>query len=179
MSTTFNGFHYFATTSTLDQKLTPYLAMGTNQPIRQQPGGDLGHPDRAAEQHQPAASGFVVSGCSDFTSGDCPLVPVTTTTNTSTNPPTQQLNPAMYLSLADGLQIGLLTNLQATTAILSLPLRHAAGTDPNLLESAPLIVSSIRRPPSPAPCRFDSNDAVDTYLVTHGTLVTALNNIPF
>ena len=32
MSTTFNEFHYFATTSTLDQKLTPYPGDDTHQP---------------------------------------------------------------------------------------------------------------------------------------------------
>ena len=84
----------------------------------------------------------------------------------------------MYLRHANGLQIGLLTNLQATTAILSLPLRHAAGTDPNLLEFAP---STPQVPPATftGTVPFDSNDSVDTCLVTHGTLVTALNNIPF
>ena len=83
----------------------------------------------------------------------------------------------MYLSLADGLQIGLLTNLQATTAIRSLPLQHAAGTDPNLLEFAPLNASGTTATFT-GTVPFDSNDSVDTYLVTHGTLVT-LTNIAF
>ena len=172
-STTFNGFHYFATTSDLAQQITPYLAIDT---ALEQPGTavvDVSAIEIAPQNNtSQAASGFVLSGCADFSTGACPLAPVTITTNPTTQ--VQQLNPAMYLDTVDGLEIGLLTNVQATTAIRSLPLQHAPGTDPHLLRFADLIVSGISATFT-GTIPFVPGDCVDTYLVTHGTFFSVTN----
>ena len=175
-STTFNGFHYIATTSDLEQHIYPYLAIDTGQP---QAGSDA--VEVSAIEISPlnnttqAAGGFVLTGCADFSTGACPLAPVTITTNTTTN--IQQLNPAMYLDITDGVEIGLLTNVQATTAVRSLPLQHAPGTDPHLLQFAALDVSGTSATFS-GTVPFVSGDCLDTYLVTHGILVP-ISDIPF
>ena len=175
-STTFNGFHYIATTSDLEQLIFPYLAIDTGQPQAGADAVEVFAIEIAAQNNtSQAADGFVLAGCADFSTGACPLAPVTITTNPTTQ--VQQLNPAMYLDITDGLEIGLLTNVQATTAVRSLPLQHAPGTDPHLLQFAALDVSGTSATFT-GTVPFVSGDFVDTYLVTHGILVP-ISNVQF
>ncbi len=166
-STTFDGFHYVATTSTIDQDILGYLANDSNPPLTSQlidvHGTQIAPVNN--NNNSPAAGGLTVPGCADFSTGACRLAAITT------NPTNGGLVPAMYLNTTSGIQIGLLTNLQATTAVGSLPLQHAPGTNPHLLESAPLTVSTETSATFGGTVPFVSGDSVDTYLVTHGILV--------
>ena len=112
-STTFDGFHYVATTSTVDHNILGYLANDSNPPLTSQTIDVHGTQIAPVtnNNNSPAASGFTLTGCADFSTGACPLAPVTT------NPTTGAVTPAMYLNTTSGIQIGLLTNLQATTAV--------------------------------------------------------------
>ena len=66
---------------------------------------------------------------------------------------TGAVTPAMYLDTTSGVQIGLLTAAQATTAVSTLPLQHANGTAEHLLASAPLTVSASGSDAQPTPRR--------------------------
>ena len=171
-STTFDGSHYVATTSTIDQDILGYLANDSNPPLTSQlidvHGTQIAPVNSNPNQ---AAGGFTLTGCADFSTGACRLAAITT------NPNNGGLVPAMYLDTTSGLQIGLLTNVQATTAVRSLPLQHAPGTSPHLLQSADLTVSGTSATFS-GTVPFVSGDSVDTYLVTHGILVP-ISNVPF
>jgi hypothetical protein len=172
-STTFDGFHYVATTSSLDQHIIGYLAINSDPPQTSQPIDVHATPIAAMNNTTSAAGGFTLAGCTDFTSTNvCLLAPI------GSNAANGGLIPAMYLSTTNGIQIGLLTALQATTAVRSLPLRHSAGTDPRPLKSAPLTVSTPTTATFSGSTSFTTNDSVDTNLVTHGILVP-IANIPF
>ena len=107
-----------------------------------------------------AANGITLAGCADFAPSTCLLAPITTAT-------TGALTPAMYLDTSNGVQIGLLTALQATTAVSTLPLQHASGTAEHLLGSAPLTVTAAAATLTDTSA-FQQGDRVDTTLVTHG-----------
>ena len=76
----------------------------------------------------------------------------------------------MYLDTTSGVQIGLLTALEASTALSTLPLQHANGTAEHLLASAPLTMTTATATLTDTSA-FQQGDRVDTTLVTHGMLV--------
>ena len=82
----------------------------------------------------------------------------------------------MYLDTTSGVQIGLLTALEASTAVSTLPLQHANGTAEHLLASAPLTMTTATATLTDTSA-FQQGDRVDTTLVTHGMLVS-LTDIP-
>jgi hypothetical protein len=80
----------------------------------------------------------------------------------------------MYLDTTSGIEIGLLTAAQVTTAVASLPLQHAAGTAVHPLATAPLTMSETAATLTDTSA-FQSGDTVDTNLVTHGVFVPLVN----
>ena len=74
-STTFDGFHYVATTSTIDQNILGYLANDSNPPLTSQPIDVHGTQIAPVtnNNNSPAAGGFTVPGCADFSTGACRL----------------------------------------------------------------------------------------------------------
>ena len=167
-STTFDGFHYVATTSSIDQNITGYLAIGSNQPQTSEPIEV--HATAIAPQNntRSAASGFTLTGCADFSTGACLLAPITTT------PPPGPSSRRCTWTRPTASRSGCSPAIQATTAVTSLPLQHAPGTAPDLLESAPLTVSGTAATFS-GTTSFQQSDRVDTNLVTHGILVPVVN----
>ena len=80
----------------------------------------------------------------------------------------------MYTNTSAGpLTVGLLTELQATTAASSLPLQHDPTAAAHLLATSSLIVSEGSASLSQASV-FANGDKVDTSLATHGVLVPLL-----
>jgi hypothetical protein len=68
-----------------------------------------------------------------------------------------------------GVTVGLLTTLQATTAVSTLPLQHDPAAAAHLLATSPLTVTEGSASLSQASV-FAAGDKVDTTLVTHGVL---------
>jgi hypothetical protein len=125
--------HYVSTTNTHDQKITGYVGGALN--------GGVPAPSQQIEVHAaqiaPTASqtssvsgGISLVGCTDFTDSRCQLFPI------SAGPPVGP--PALFLDTKDGVQIGILTAVQATTSVASLPLQQSAGAQEHLLASATL-----------------------------------------
>jgi hypothetical protein len=161
---TFDGFHYVATTSTIDQQITghidgatepsnPITVLASQISVEVTPGSS-------------AASGISLTCVAQSTGAatPCPLYPIS---------PTQ---PALSLDTTNGVQIGLLTAAIATTSTQILPLQQTAGTTDHLLASSTL--NQTINPNAPTltdPSNFLSTDTVDTTLATHGKLHTVTN----
>ena len=165
---TFDGFHYVATTSTIDQKITGYLAINASPPAFSNQIEVHAATIAPVNNTTSAANGISLTGCADFTPSTCRLAQISTNTGTGA------VTPAMYLDTTNGIQIGLLTVVQATTAVSTLPLQHAAGTAEHLLASAPLTMSPAAATLTDTSA-FQATDRVDTNLVTHGMLVPVVN----
>jgi hypothetical protein len=159
-------YHYVSTTNTHDQDIYGYV------------GGALNGGVPAPSQKIPvlalsigllgssSSQGISLTGCADFTNSSlCRLVPTAAL-------------PALFLDLdpIKGVQIGILTAVQATTSVASLPLQQSAAAGEHQLASALLTVSD---PDTAATLSgtspFVSGDQVDTYLVAHGVLVPVVN----
>jgi hypothetical protein len=160
----FDGFHYVATTSTIDQRIIGYLAINASPPGFSNPIDVHASAIAPVNNTTSAANGITLAGCADFAPSTCLLAPITTGTSGA-------LTPAMYLDTSNGVQIGLLTALEASTAVSTLPLQHASGTAEHLLGSAPLTVSTATATLTDTSA-FQQGDRVDTTLVTHGMLVS-------
>ncbi len=163
----FQGYHYVATASTQDQRIIGYLSYGDSSPLNTQ---DI---EVHASAVNPSASGSTVAaglslvGCSDFTGGGCRLAATATS-------PSGAVTPVMYTNTSTGpLTVGLLTELQATTAASSLPLQHDPTAAAHLLATSSLIVTEGSASLSQASV-FANGDKVDTSLATHGVLVPLL-----
>jgi hypothetical protein len=161
----FQGFHYVATTSTLDQRIIGYVSYGDTSPLFTQ---DI---EFKATAINPQAAGSTVAvdlsldGCSDFTQGGCRLAATSTT-------PAGVLTPVLYATPSSGgVTVGLLTTLQATTAASSLPFQHDPAAAAHLLATSSLNVTEGSATLSQASV-FATGDKVDTSLVTHGVLKT-------
>ena len=160
---TFDGFHYVATTSTIDQKITGYLAINATPPTFSQPIEVHATAIGPVTSATSAADGISLAGCADFTGSTlCRLFPISPS------------EPALYLNTTNGVQLGLLTAASATTAAASLPLQQTAGTTEHVLASAPLTVSDTAATLTDTSA-FQPSDHVDTALVTHGELVPVVN----
>jgi hypothetical protein len=158
---TFDGFHYVATTSTIDQQITGHID-GATEPSN--PITVLASQISPTRSANPAASGISLVGCTDFSNNLCRLYPIS---------PSQ---PALSLDTTNGVQIGLLTAAIATTSTQILPLQQTAGTTDHLLASSTL--NQTINPNAPTltdPSNFLSTDTVDTTLATHGKLHTVTN----
>jgi hypothetical protein len=109
------------------------------------------------------AAGVSLAGCSDFTGGGCLLAGATPSGVGSQT-------PVLYTATGSGtLTVGLLTALQATTAVSALPLQHPPAGAAHLLATSPLDVSAGSAKLD-QPDVFASGDTVDSALVTHGVL---------
>jgi hypothetical protein len=160
----FQGYHYVATTSTEDQRIVGYVSYGDSTPLFTQDIEIHATAVNPAPAGSTVAGGVSLTGCSDFTGGGCRLG--TTTTSIS-----GAVTPALYTaSGAGGLTVGLLTALQATTAVSTLPLKHDPAAAAHLLATSTLNVSAGSASLNDA-ANFATGDQVDTTLVTHGVLV--------
>jgi hypothetical protein len=167
----FNGFHYVATMSTIDQHIIGYLALGAGPPGSSDPIEVHGSGIDPQNNTTSAAGGVSLAGCQDFTGlSTCALAQI------DIDPTTLAGTPAMYVDTTNGLQIGVLTAAQVTTAVASLPLAHAPGTAEHLLATASLAMSEAAATLNDTSA-FQSGDTVDTNLVTHGMLAPPLPNI--
>jgi hypothetical protein len=167
---TFDGFHYVATTSSIDQRIVGYLAVNANPPAFSQPIEVHASTIAPANNTTSADDGITLAGCQDFATNTCRLAQITANTATGA------LTPAMYqdITTTTNIQIGLLTAAIATTAMSSLPLQHANGTAEHPLVAAPLTVSPTAATLTETSV-FQQGDRVDTNLVTHGVLVQVVN----
>ena len=163
----FDGFHYVATTSTIDQQIIGYVVNDRGQPSFSNSITVHGAAIAPTNNTTSAANGITLAGCEDFATNACLLAEIATDTTSGA------VTPAMYSDTHNGVQIGLLTALQATTAVSSLPLQHANGTE-HPLASAPLTVSGQAATLTDTSA-FQQGDRVDTALVTHGLLVPVVN----
>jgi hypothetical protein len=161
----FQGYHYVGTTSTQDQRIVGYLSYGDASPLTTQ---DI---ELRAPSISPfpsgtttVAGGLSLTGCSDFTGGGCRLAGTSTSI-------VGVVTPAMFTMASNQqLTVGVLTTMQATSAVSSLPLQHAPGAPAHLLAAAALTVSVGTASLSNAAV-FAPGDKVDATLVTHGVLV--------
>jgi hypothetical protein len=161
----FQGYHYVGTTSTQDQKIIGYVSYGDTAPAFTEDIEIHATAINPVAQGSTVAGGLSLAGCSDFTAAGCRLASATTSAAGA-------LTPAMYADVSSGqLLAGVLTTLQATTAISALPLPHDPGAAARLLASATLNVSAGSADFGPSAPPFASGDQVDTTLVTHGALV--------
>ncbi len=167
----FQGFHYLATTSTLEQNLIGYVSYGQPAPVPTDPIQFKAAALNPTPAGSTVASGVSLTGCADFSGGGCRLA----ATSPSTSP--AGTVPVMYAAFGGGrAAVGLLTAMQAMSSASALPLTHAPSAVPVLLAtsglnvgvgSATLTNSSV----------FASGAGVDLWLVTHGTLVS-LTDLP-
>jgi hypothetical protein len=160
----FQGFHYLATTSTQDQKIAGYLSYGDSAPLATQLIEMTAAAINPAAAGSTVAAGLSLTGCTDFSGGGCRLAASSTSASGA-------VTPAMYAAFSGGQgTFGLLTALQATTAVATLPLLHAPTAAAHLLATSSLNVSAGTASLGNAAV-FASGDKVDTTLATHGVLV--------
>ena len=133
-STTFDGFHYVATTSSIDQNIIGYLAINASQPASSNPIEVHASQIAPVDNTTSAANGISLAGCqtSPPTPAGSPRSPPA--------PPPERVTPAMYLNTTSGLQIGLLTALRRRP-----PCRASHCNTPTELPSTCW-------PPRPSPC---------------------------
>jgi hypothetical protein len=163
----FRGYHYVATTSTQDQKIVGYLSYGDAAPLNTQDIEIHAAAINPAPSGSTVAAGLSLTGCSDFTGGGCRLAATSTSVSGA-------VTPVMYTAPSNQqLTVGLLTALQATTAVSTLPLQHDPGAAAHLLATSSLNVSAGSAALDQADL-FASGDKVDTTLVTHGVLAPLL-----
>jgi len=159
----FDGFHYVSTTSTIDQRITGYIAINATPPTFSLPIEVHATAIGPVTSATSAADGISLAGCADFTGSTlCRLFPISPS------------DPALYLNTVNGVELGLLTAASATTAVSSLPLPQTAGTTEHALASAPLTVSDTAATLTDTSA-FQPSDHVDTALVTHGEFVPVVN----
>jgi len=163
----FQGFHYVATTSTLDQKIVGYLSYGDSSPLNTQDIEMKGVRIDPKAAGSTVAGGVSLTGCSDFTGAGCLLAATSST-------PAGVLTPVLYATPSSaGPVVGLLTTLQATTAAQSLPLQHDPAASAHLLATSTLNMTESSASLKQASV-FASGDTVDTVLAAHGVLVPLL-----
>lgn len=162
----FDGFHYVATTSPNPLNIIGHVVDHTGHPQASQPIEV--RPTRIAPVNNSSSPGVIMlAGCTDTVTNTCLLAQPTSAASGA-------LSPAMYLDTSNGVLIGLLTAVQATTAVSSLPLRLASGSAEHLLASATLTLSDTAATLTDTSA-FLQGDRVDTNLVTHGMLVPVVN----
>ena len=97
---TFDGFHYVATTSTIDQKITGYLAINATPPTFSHADRGACHGDRPGDQRDLGRQRHLAGRMRRLHPlRACRLVPISPKGRT----------PALYLNTANGVQLGLLT----------------------------------------------------------------------
>lgn len=163
----FQGFHYVATTSTQPPAIFAYVSFGDSSPTVTSSsvplqGVGLSPSATYATAAGTMAGGLKLAGCADYSNGDCRLAAPSTAADGS-------VVPAMYAAFTGNRAVvGLLTAMQATTAMSTLPLQHSPTGPPVLLASSPLTFPDDSTATVTSASVFPSGGQVDTTLVTHG-----------
>ena len=169
--TTFDGFHYVATTSTIDQNIIGYLAIDADaQPAISEPIEVHATAIAPSNNTTSAASGITLAGCADFTHRRLPARP------DHHRHHHRRLTPAMYLDTTSGIQIGLLTVCRRRPPCPACRCSTPPGPTAHLLASRRRSPCQPRRQrPSPTPA-VPAGRPRGHHLVTHGMLVPSLRH---
>lgn len=159
-------YAYLSTSSTLAQEITAYVGGSSehSQPI--EIGARRFTP--TVPSGSQAAVGFLVTGCSDYPGTTFCQVASPSTDLTSDPDPNR---PALFLTKDPDTGVpmmGLMFFTEAQTALSSLPLRQVAGQPEHNVAETTLSVNNGEVTMNTT-SGFQPGDAIDTWLVSHGT----------